>query len=42
MGGFGKLQPDNTHFGETENMREEEAPEPTQLVKAVLTHQFSI
>ena len=42
MGGFRKLQLDNTHFGESENRTEEEAPKPTQLVKAVLTHPFSI
>ena len=42
MGGFSKLQPDNTHFGESENRAEEEAPEPTQQVKAVLTHPLSI
>ena len=42
MGGFKELQPDNTHLGEIENRREEEAPKPTQLVKAVLTHPFSI
>ena len=42
MGGFRKLQLDNTHFGQSENGREEEAPEPTQQVKAVLTHPFSI
>ena len=42
MGGFRKLQADKTHFGESESRREEEAPEPTKLVKAVLTHPFSI
>ena len=42
MGGFRKLQADETHFGESENRREEEAPEPTRLVKAVLTHPISI
>ena len=42
MGGFKKFQPDNNCFGESKNRREEEAPEPTQLVEAVLTHPFSI
>ena len=42
MGGFRKLQLDNKHFGQSKNGREEEAPEPTQQVKAVLTHPFSI
>ena len=42
MGGFRKLQPGNTHFGESKNRREEEAPEPTQPFKAALTHPFSI